>query len=72
MVVPTTMMYVGCPDDLLLALFSASGAAIWLVTSNAYQVGQTYLLNNPSRLSQSVKQKNKLRAKTWKTKRRSS
>lgn len=53
----TTMMYVMPVMIFFFALFSASGVALYWVTSNAYQVGQTYLLNNPSRLSQSVKQK---------------
>ena len=45
------MMYVMPVMTLLpLALFSASGVALYWVTSNAYQVGQTYLLNNPFKI----------------------
>ena len=32
------------------AMYSASGVALYWVVSNAYQVGQTYLLNNPFKI----------------------
>ena len=31
-------------------MYSASGVALYWVVSNAYQVGQTYLLNNPFKI----------------------
>ena len=46
----TTMMYVMPVMIFFFALFSASGVALYWVTSNAYQVGQTYLLNNPFKI----------------------
>ena len=44
------MMYVMPVMIFFFALFSASGVALYWVTSNAYQVGQTYLLNNPFKI----------------------
>ena len=63
----TTMMYVMPVMIFFFALFSASGVALYWVTSNAYQVGQTYLLNNPFKIIAEREAKNKLRA-TWKNK----
>ena len=44
------MMYAMPAMIFFFAMYSASGVALYWVVSNAYQVGQTYLLNNPFKI----------------------
>ena len=44
------MMYAMPVMIFFFAMYSASGVALYWVVSNAYQVGQTYLLNNPFKI----------------------
>ena len=46
----TAMMYAMPVMIFFFAMYSASGVALYWVVSNAYQVGQTYLLNNPFKI----------------------
>ena len=46
----TAMMYAMPAMIFFFAMYSASGVALYWVVSNAYQVGQTYLLNNPFKI----------------------